>query len=75
MLKACKKLTSRILKTNWNHKTKLFIIKFIDVSDKSKRYNNKIFTNLDNVEEINFDDVGTQILVNAKLFLDINKFI
>ena len=29
--------------------------------------------NLQNVQEFNFDDIETEVVVNAKLFLDINK--
>ena len=35
----------------------------------------KKFNNLQNIEEIIFDNGETQIVVNAKLFLDINKSI
>ena len=31
------------------------------------------FENLQSVQEINFDDGETKVVVNAKLFLDINK--
>ena len=50
--------------------TKLFNIKLIKVSDKLEN-----FENLQSVQEINFDDGGTKVVVNAKLFLDINKSI
>ena len=48
--------------------TKLINIKFIDISDKLEN-----FDNLQSVQEINFDDGETKVVVNAKLFLDINK--
>ena len=50
--------------------TKLFNIKFINTSDKLEN-----FENLQSVQEIIFDNGETQIVVNAKLFLDINKSI
>ena len=48
--------------------TKLFNIKLINVSDKIEN-----FENLQSVQEINFDDGETKVVVNTKLFLDINK--
>ena len=48
--------------------TKLFNIKLINISDKLEN-----FENLQSVQEINFDDGETKVVVNAKLFLDINK--
>ena len=48
--------------------TKLFNIKLINISDKLEN-----FENLQILQEINFDDGGTKVLVNAKLSLDINK--
>ena len=50
--------------------TKLINIKLIDISDKLEN-----FDNLQSVQEINFDDGETKVVVNAKLFLDINKSI
>ena len=47
----------------------------MDMTDELESYIHEIFSNLDNVEENNFDDGETQISVNAKLFLDINKYI
>ena len=38
------------------------------ISDKLEN-----FGNLQSVREINFDDGETKVVVNAKLFLDINK--
>ena len=48
--------------------TKLINIKLINISDKLEN-----FDNLQSVQEINFDDGETKVVVNAKLFLDINK--
>ena len=48
--------------------TKSITIKLIDMSDKLEN-----FKNLQNVQEINSDDGETKVVVNAKLFLDINK--
>ena len=48
--------------------TKLINIKLFDMSDKLEN-----FKNLQNVQEINFDDGEIKVVVNAKLFLDINK--
>ena len=48
--------------------TKLINIKLIDIFDKLEN-----FDNLQSVQEINFDDGETKVVVNAKLFLDINK--
>ena len=42
--------------------TKLINLKLNDMTD-----------NLQNVQEISFDDGETKVVVNAKLFLDINK--
>ena len=54
--------------------TKLIKIKLNDLQstfgDKLKKFNN-----LQNIEEIQFINDETQIVVNAKLFLDINKSI
>ena len=48
--------------------TKLINLKLNDISDKLEN-----FENLQSVQEINFDDGETKVVVNAKLFLDINK--
>ena len=48
--------------------TKLINIKLIDMSDKLEN-----FKNLQNVQEFSFDDGEIKVVVNAKLFLDINK--
>ena len=48
--------------------TNLSNIKFIDMSDKLE-----ISKIIQNVQELNFDDGETKVVVNAKLFLDINK--
>ena len=51
--------------------TKLFNIKLIDMQSTI----NGMTDNLQSVQEINFDDGETKVVVNAKLFLDINKSI
>ena len=48
---------------------KLIIIKFNNMQSTI----NGMTDNLQNVQEINFDDGETKVVVNAKLFLDINK--
>ena len=60
--------------------TKLFNIKLNDMQstfdDKLKKFNMQSTSgNLQNIEEIQFINDETQIVVNAKLFLDINKSI
>ena len=49
--------------------TKLFNLKLNDMQSTI----NGMTDNLQNVQEINFDDGETKVVVNAKLFLDINK--
>ena len=49
--------------------TKLFNIKLIDMQGTI----NGMTDNLESVQAINFDDGETKVVVNAKLFLDINK--
>ena len=49
--------------------TKLFNIKLIAMQSTI----NGMTDNLQSVQEINFDDGETKVVVNAKLFLDINK--
>ena len=56
------------LKKNWNHKTNLINIKLNDLSDKLEKFNT-----LQNVQELNFDDGETKVVVNAKFFLGIYK--
>ena len=56
------------LEKEFESQTKLFNIKLIIISDKLEN-----FENLQSVQEINFDDGETKVVVNAKLFLDINK--
>ena len=51
--------------------TKIFNIKLIDMQSTI----NGMTDNLQSVQEINFDDGETKVVVNAKLFLDINKSI
>ena len=55
------------LEKEFESQTKLFNIK-LNISDKLEN-----FENLQSVQEINFDDGETKVVVNAKLFLDINK--
>ena len=49
--------------------TKLINIKLNDMQSTI----NGMTDNLQSVQEINFDDGETKVVVNAKLFLDINK--
>ena len=56
------------LEREFESQSKLFNIKLINISDKLEN-----FENLQSVQEINFDDGETKVVVNAKLFLDINK--
>ena len=56
------------LEKKFESQTKLFNIKLINISDKLENSEN-----LQSVQEINFDDGETKVVVNAKLFLDINK--
>ena len=56
------------LEKEFESQTKLFNINLINISDKLEN-----FENLQSVQEINFDDGETKVVVNAKLFLDINK--
>ena len=62
------------LEKEFESQTKLINIKLNDLQstfgDKLKKFNN-----LQNIEEIQFINDETQIVVNAKLFLDINKSI
>ena len=54
--------------------TKLINIKLNDISDKLEKSDTQSASGkLKNVQEINFDDGETKVVVNAKLFLDINK--
>ena len=53
------------LEKEFESQIKLFIIKLNGVSDKSPVKQKK--------KEINFDDGATKVVVNAKLFLDMNK--
>ena len=48
--------------------TKIINLKFNDMSDKFEKFNN-----LQNVQEINFVHSETKVVVNAKLFLDMNE--
>ena len=62
------------LEKEFESQTKLINMKLNDLQstfgDKLKKFNN-----LQNIEEIQFINDETQIVVNAKLFLDINKSI
>ena len=69
------------LEKEFESQTKLNNIKLNDVqstldgvSDKSEKFNHLQNTELQ-IEEIQFNNNETQIIVNAKLFLDINKSI
>ena len=57
------------LEKEFESQTKLFNIKFNDMQSTI----NGMTDNLQSVQEINFDDGETKVVVNAKLFLDINK--
>ena len=57
------------LEKEFESQTKLINIKFIDMQSTI----NGMTDNLQSVQEINFDDGETKVVVNAKLFLDINK--
>ena len=57
------------LEKEFESQTKLFNIKLIDMQSTI----NGMTDNLQSVQEINFDDGETKVVVNAKLFLDINK--
>ena len=57
------------LEKEFESQTKLFDIKLIDMQSTI----NGMTDNLQSVQEINFDDGETKVVVNAKLFLDINK--
>ena len=57
------------LEKEFESQTKLFNIKLIDMQSTI----NGVTDNLQSVQEINFDDGETKVVVNAKLFLDINK--
>ena len=59
------------LEKEFESQTKLFNIKLIDMQSTI----NGMTDNLQSVQEINFDDGETKVVVNAKLFLDINKSI
>ena len=56
------------LEKEFESQTKLFNKKLINISDKLEN-----FENLQSVQEINFDDGETKVVVKAKLFVDINK--
>ena len=69
------------LEKEFESHTKVNNIKLNDISDKLETYinefkeqNNELRTEL-RVEEIQFNNDETQIVVNAKIFLDINKSI
>ena len=57
------------LEKEFESQTKLFNIKLIDMQSTI----NGMPDNLQSVQEINFDDGETKVVVNAKIFLDINK--
>ena len=57
------------LEKEFESQTKLFIIKLNDIQSTI----NGMTDNLQSVQEINFEDGETKVVVNAKLFLDINK--
>ena len=63
------------LEKEFESQTKLFNIKLINMQSTISGISDKLenFENLQSVQEINFDDGETKVVVNAKLFLDINK--
>ena len=63
------------LEKEFESQTKLFNILFIDMQSNINGISDKLenFENLQSVQEINIDDGETKVVVNAKLFLDINK--
>ena len=63
------------LEKEFESQTKLFNLKLIDMQSTISGISDKVenFENLQSVQEINFDDGETKVVVNAKLFLDINK--
>ena len=63
------------LEKEFESQTKLFNLKLIDMQSTISGISDKLenFENLQSVQEINFDDGETKVVVNAKLFLDINK--
>ena len=64
------------LEKEFESQTKLTHIDLLDFSDKLEKFNNLQNTEgALRVEEIQFNNGETNILINAKLFLDINKSI
>ena len=63
------------LEKEFESQSKLFNIKLINMQSTISGISDKLenFENLQSVQEINFDDGETKVVVNAKLFLDINK--
>ena len=63
------------LEKEFDSQSKLFNIKLINMQSTISGISDKLenFENLQSVQEINFDDGETKVVVNAKLFLDINK--
>ena len=59
-----------LVKTKLNDKQSAFG----GISDNlEKSYTQNVCGKLENIKEINFDDGETKVVINAKLFLDINK--
>ena len=72
------------LEKEFESQTKLFNIKLNDIQQSWLHMQNTIngmsgklenFENLQSVQEINFDNSETNVVVNAKFFLHINKII
>ena len=63
------------LEKEFESQTKLFNIKLINMQSTISGIFDKLenFENLQSVQEINFDDGETKVVVNAKCFVDINK--
>ena len=63
------------LEKEFESQTKLINIKLNDMQSTISGISDKLgnIENLQSVQEINFDDGETKVVVNAKLFLDIKK--
>ena len=63
------------LEKEFESQTKLNNIKLNDMQSTISGISDKLenFENLQSVQESNFDDGETKVVVNAKLFLDLNK--
>ena len=71
MSRACKKIEN--LEKGLESQTKLFNIKFSDMQQSWLRIQSTFGDKLEHIKKINLNDGETKVVVNAKLFLDINK--